>query len=74
MHVVIKGTNTIEEYKRVKAMMETMAEEMSAAHQKACGNWEHGDISKVWYDQEGKLSIEYQDGECWHYNEKGEWW
>lgn len=74
MQTVIKGTKTIEEYKRVKATMEELAEKMSKAHQNACETWEHGEAKKVWFDHSGNICIEYADGEWWHYNEKGEWW
>lgn len=50
MQTVIKGTKTIEEYKRVKATMEELAEKMSKAHQNACETWEHGEARKVWFD------------------------
>lgn len=74
MQTVIKGTKTIEEYKRVKATMEELAEKMSKAHQNACETWEHGEARKTWFDHSGNICIEYVDGEWWHYNEKGEWW
>ena len=31
-------------------------------------------IKKVWIDKDGYLCIEYESGEWWHYNDKGEWW
>ena len=74
MQTVIKGTKTIEEYKRVKATMEELAEKMSKAHQNACETWEQGEARKTGFDHSGNLCIEYADGEWWHYNEKGEWW
>ena len=74
MKTVIKGTKTVEEYKRVKATMEELAEKMSKAHQNACETWEHGEVKKVWFDHSANLCIEYADGEWWHYNDQGEWW
>ena len=71
MQTVIKGTKTIEEYKRVKATMEELAEKMSKAHQNACETWEHGEVKKVWFDHSGNICIEYADGDWWHYNDKG---
>lgn len=53
MQTVIKGTKTIEEYKRVKATMEELAEKISKAHQNACETWEHGEARKAWFDHSG---------------------
>jgi hypothetical protein len=74
MHTVIKGTNTIEEFKRLKALMEQRAAECYAAHKAAFEDWQEGNIEKVWFDESGNICIEYQSGNWWHYNSKGEWW
>lgn len=74
MHTVIKGTSTVEEYKRLKAHMEQRAVECSMKHKQAFEEWREGDIEKVWLDGQGNLCIEYQSGNWWHYNDKGEWW
>lgn len=74
MHTVIKGTKSIEEFKQVKATMETLAKEMSENHKKAWEHWREGEITKVWFDSDNNLCIEYESGNWWHYNEKGEWW
>lgn len=73
MHVVIKGTKTIAEYKERKAMMERLAADAFEEHKKAVTEWHHGEIEKVWFDHYGNICIEYEDGTYWHYNEKGEW-
>lgn len=74
MHTVIKGTETIAEYKKLKAYMEQRAREHHESHKKAVEHWQEGDISKVWIDGDGVLCIEYESGKWWHYNEAGEWW
>ena len=40
----------------------------------ACEHWNEGGLAKVWIDKDGYLCIEYESGEWWHYNDKGEWW
>ena len=42
MDVVIKGTKTIEEFKRVKANMEERAERYSMRHIASCEHWRDG--------------------------------
>ena len=42
MDVVIKGTKTIEEFKRVKASMEERAERYSRRHIASCEHWQDG--------------------------------
>ena len=74
MHKVIKYTSTIEEYKQRKAAVEQRAVECSEMHKQAFEKWKEGDIEKVWLDGQGNLCIEYQSGNWWHYNDKGEWW
>ena len=74
MNTVIKGTKTINEYKQVKATMEQLATEFSEKHKQAFENWTEGEISKVWFDGNNNLCIEYESGKWWHYNDKGEWW
>lgn len=61
MNTVIKGTKTIAEYKRVREDMENLARANYARHKEA-------------FEEEGNLCIEYESGNWWHYNEKGEWW
>lgn len=73
MHTVIKGTKTVEEYKKLKSLMEQRATDCFTKHKGACDNWQEGDISKIWIDTQGNLCIEYESGKYWHYNDKGEW-
>lgn len=74
MHTVIKGTKTVEEFKELKAYLEQRATEHYEEHKKAFENWREGNIDKVWIDKDGYICIQYESGEWWHYNEKGEWW
>lgn len=74
MNTVIKGTTTIEEYKRLKSMMIEKATNFYRNHKNAVENWEHGNIAKIWLDGTGNICIEYDSGKWWHYNDFGEWW
>lgn len=73
-HTVIKGTKTIDEYKEKQRFMEQKAAEFYNRHKEAVENWTEGEPVKVWFDMDDNLCIEYDSGNCWHYNEKGEWW
>lgn len=73
MHIVIKGTKTIEEFKQRKAEMEEKALKYSEAHRRAFEVWREGNIDRVWLD-DGVLCIQYESGNWWHYNDAGEWW
>lgn len=74
IHYVIKGTKTIEEYKKVYSAMQDEAKEHYETHKKACERWTHREPAKVWIDGDGHMCIEYEDGMYWHYNSMGEWW
>lgn len=74
MHTVIKGTKTVAEFKTVKEKMEKLAAECYSRHKQAFENWNEGEPVKVWFDFNGNLCIEYESGNWWHYNEKGELW
>ena len=74
MHTVIKGTKTVAEFKAVQKRMEQLATQAFVSHKKTCDEWREGEIEKVWFDSDSNLCIEYQSGNCWHYNEQGEWW
>lgn len=73
-HTVIKGTKTIDEYKKKQMFMEQKATEFYNKHKEAVEDWKEGEPVKVWFDFDDNLCIEYDSGNCWHYNEKGEWW
>lgn len=74
MHTVIKGTKSIAEYKELRAYMEKRAIECFQMHKQALEIWKEGEIEKVWIDSQKNLCIEYESGNWWHYNDKGEWW
>lgn len=74
---VIKGTQTIAEYKAVRADMQEHAALYSKTHMSGCEIWEHGEPVKCWRTGTGELAIEYADGQYWQYKmtEHGlEWW
>lgn len=73
-NTVIKGTKTIDEYKKKLSFMNQKAAEFYNKHKEAVENWTEGEPVKVWFDMDDNLCIEYDSGNCWHYNEKGEWW
>lgn len=73
-NTVIKGTKTIDEYKKKLLFMNQKAAEFYDKHKEAVENWTEGEPVKVWFDMDDNLCIEYDSGNCWHYNEKGEWW
>jgi hypothetical protein len=74
MHTINNETNTIDEFKRLKAYLEQRAKEHYEAHKSAFENWRFGDIDKIWIDKDGLICIQYESGDWWHYNEIGEWW
>lgn len=74
MHIVVKDTKTIDEYKAAKSTMEDLANRYYAAHKSAAGLWDEGQPVKVWYDPDGNICIEYESGKWWHYSNNGQWW
>lgn len=71
---VIKETPTITEYKELKDKMERLAKTCYENHKSAWECWNNGEPVKIWWDADGNLCIEYESGEWYHYNPKGEWW
>lgn len=47
--------------------MQEKAQKFYDAHKAAFENWDYGDISKVWTDENGNICIEYESGRWWHY-------
>ncbi|MBB2184769.1 hypothetical protein H0486_18090 [Lachnospiraceae bacterium MD1] len=74
MHTINNETNTIDEFKRLKAYLEQRAKEHYENHKKAFENWRFGEIDKVWIDKDGFICIQYDSGDWWPYKENGEWW
>jgi hypothetical protein len=60
--------------RKERYFMEQRATEYYQNHKRAFGDWQEGDISRVWTDNDGNMCIEYESGNWWHYNDKGEWW
>lgn len=67
MHVVVKNTKTIEEYKQTMQTMEEQAEAFYKVHKNACETWKHGEPVKVEKDNVGALCITYDSGTWFHY-------
>lgn len=77
MDIIIKGTNSIDEYKKTRRTLEERANSCYTVHKAACENWEHGNPVKVWRDEYSILCIAYDDGIWFHYGFKPtglEWW
>lgn len=73
MHVVIKRTSTVAEFKVEKEKMEYLANTFYQRHKKSSDPWKEGEPIKAWWGFNGDLWIEYSSGQCWHYNSNGEW-
>lgn len=63
METVVRGTKTIEEFKRVREDMLKRAERYSRKHIASCENWQEGFPVKCWRGALGVLWIEYRE-EC----------
>ena len=77
MEVVVKGTQSIEQYKAIKELLSGQAATCYLAHRQAFNDWEDGNPVKVWADSDGALCVEYESGKWWHYKFKKnglEWW
>lgn len=80
LHIVIKHTKTIEEYKQKHANMKDKANRYFYEHFHAFENhdeWRDGEPVRAWYDTDGNFCLEYESGEWWHYRETAsglEWW
>lgn len=77
INTVIKHTQSIAEYKAVRADMLKRTEQYSTQHMQAVSNWEYGNPIKCWLSGDNDLCIEYASGQWWHYRETAEglqWW
>lgn len=82
LQVVIKHTQTIEEYKQQREELRHLAKKFSNEHLyqyelKKTDKWPDGEPVKVWRDSDGYICIEYESGEWWHYEQTSEelrWW
>jgi hypothetical protein len=69
IEVVVKGTKTIEEFKRMRENMLKRAERYSKRHIASCEHWQEGLPVKCWRGEHGLLWIEYESGHAWQYAE-----
>lgn len=78
MHIVVKGTKTVQEFKEKQKMMSDLAVMCFRTHKNCVGQWNNGEPVKVWFDQYENLCIEYSSGSYFHYrfnvNQQIEWW
>lgn len=61
-------------FKEVKEQMEQLTKTCYERHKSVWEKWENGEPVKSWFDNDGNLCIEYENGKWWHYSELGEWW
>lgn len=81
MHTVIKGTQTIEEYKKWKGYLEEKAPEAYSQHKAMYEEWPHGEPveTRIYKgEMDDFVEITYQSGAIYHYRwtEDGQmlWW
>ena len=80
LHVVVKGTKSIDEFKAVNKDMQDKANRYADEHlhsYESHDNWQEGEPVKAWYDADEIFCIEYKSGRWWHYQETAEglqWW
>lgn len=63
-----------EDFVQIKERVKSLTAECYKMHKAAWENWPYGEPVKTWFDDDGNFCIEYESGEWYHYNEKGEWW
>lgn len=69
LHVVVKGTKTIEEYKATRARLEYLAEVAFEWHIRNVEQWEHGDPVKVWFNGDNSsIYVQYESGARYKYS------
>ena len=53
------------------------AKHCMSVHKRNIETWEHGNIKKVWIDQDDNICVEYESCRWWHYriiDNTIEWW
>lgn len=70
MHVVIKNTSSIDEYKKEKDTLERLAKSYSTRHK--ASDEALGEPVKVWRGFDG-VYVEYDDDRCFRYDSNGDW-
>lgn len=74
MEMFSKSKEEAEEmFKKLRKTIEVLTIANYESHKLACEVWEHGEPVKAWFDADQNLCIEYEDGQYWHYNQRGEW-
>ena len=47
-------------------------------HKEDVKDWQDGEPTNAWYDDDGNLCVEYSSGKCWHYKDLDlpfpSWW
>lgn len=72
MHIIVKHTTTICEYKQKRAEMQKQAELLiDKEKETSMEDWSHGDILKVWEDVNGNICVECEDGKIFA-NKRGQ--
>lgn len=61
MRTIIKGTQSIKEYKELQQRLQTVAATRYAEHLQEGSTWEEGEPVRTWQDQKG-ICIEYASG------------
>lgn len=62
MHIIIKGTKTIGEYKQCYTLMQGLAKAFQKKHDDHLDGWIHGEVCDVWMDKDRNLYLSYEDG------------
>lgn len=63
------------EFEQTRERVKSLTAKCYKMHKAAWENWPYGEPVKTWFDDDGNFCIEYESGEWYHYNEKGElWW
>lgn len=74
MKTIVKHTKSIEEFLIKQKQMKEQTEKCYQHHKESLQQWNEGEPVKTWFDSNDNICIEYESGNWWHYNEKGEWW
>lgn len=77
MHVVVKGTNTVKEYRDERRALEQAANRYADMHSMSVEEWLEGEPIRAWRDDDGTICVQYESGEWWHYRPTAEglqWW
>ena len=61
-------------YADAKKRMEDLTKTCYERHKAVCEQWENGVPTRSWWDKDGVLCIEYENGKWGHYNDRGEWY